>query len=342
MINKLTVTVFKNLVGKGHPEFSTKRQQDAQEFFLHLINMVDRNSRLTGDGQNPTQSLSFQVEERIECTSSKKVKYTTRNEYLMALPIPLDKATNLKEYQEFEEKRKLLEIAGERPKDDEIVRAAVPLDACIAAFAEPETIDDFYSTAISDKTIAKKTTRLKTFPDYLMIQLKKFALGDDWVPKKLDVCIDVPDVIDLAHLRGKGLQPNEEQLPERQRDETAASNSPPSITFDAAVLAQLTEMGFGVDACKRALHNTQNAGVEAAVSWLFEHCNDADFNDPFTLDRPGGARTAGQQQQQAFVPDPTGVEMLKAMGLAEEHAILGLKATVSTHRVPIAFFRRFS
>ena len=30
-----------------------------------------------------------------------------------------------------------------------------------------------------------RTTRLATFPDYLFIQLKKFTLGSDWVPKKL-------------------------------------------------------------------------------------------------------------------------------------------------------------
>ncbi|GBN83404.1 Ubiquitin carboxyl-terminal hydrolase 5, partial [Araneus ventricosus] len=33
--------MFKNLIGQGHPEFSTKRQQDAQEFFLHLISILE-------------------------------------------------------------------------------------------------------------------------------------------------------------------------------------------------------------------------------------------------------------------------------------------------------------
>lgn len=36
--------MFKALVGRGHPEFSTNRQQDAQEFFLHFINMVEVSS----------------------------------------------------------------------------------------------------------------------------------------------------------------------------------------------------------------------------------------------------------------------------------------------------------
>lgn len=35
--------MFKALVGRGHPEFGTNRQQDAQEFLLHLLNIIDRN-----------------------------------------------------------------------------------------------------------------------------------------------------------------------------------------------------------------------------------------------------------------------------------------------------------
>jgi ubiquitin carboxyl-terminal hydrolase 5/13 len=34
-------SMFKSLIGKGHPEFSTKRQQDAVEFLLHLINVTE-------------------------------------------------------------------------------------------------------------------------------------------------------------------------------------------------------------------------------------------------------------------------------------------------------------
>lgn len=33
--------MFKSLIGKGHPLFSSKRQQDAQEFFLHFINTLE-------------------------------------------------------------------------------------------------------------------------------------------------------------------------------------------------------------------------------------------------------------------------------------------------------------
>lgn len=33
--------MFKTLIGRGHPGFSSNRQQDAQEFFLQLINILD-------------------------------------------------------------------------------------------------------------------------------------------------------------------------------------------------------------------------------------------------------------------------------------------------------------
>lgn len=38
----ITPHMFKTVIGRGHPEFSTNRQQDAQEFFMHLLSTVDR------------------------------------------------------------------------------------------------------------------------------------------------------------------------------------------------------------------------------------------------------------------------------------------------------------
>ena len=83
--------------------------------------------------------------------------------------------------------------------------------------------------------LALRTTRFATFPPYLMVQMAKFTLGDDWVPKKYgqfsplhhyyiiqyvfvvsltDVLIDVPEELDISHLRGCGLQAGEVELPE--------------------------------------------------------------------------------------------------------------------------------
>ncbi len=38
--NGIKPEMFKRIVGKGHAEFATKRQQDAQEYLLHVINLI--------------------------------------------------------------------------------------------------------------------------------------------------------------------------------------------------------------------------------------------------------------------------------------------------------------
>ena len=40
-------------------------------------------------------------------------------------------------------------------------------------------------------------------------------------------------------------------------------------------------MGFSRNGCTRALYETKNSGVEAAMNWVMEHMGDANFNDPF-------------------------------------------------------------
>lgn len=65
----------------------------------------------------------------------------------------------------------------------------------------------------------------------------------------------------------------------------------------------LTDMGFTLDACKRAVHQNGGASVDVALNWLFEHTTDPDINDPFTLDRD-------VVQSGSFTPDPVELESL--------------------------------
>lgn len=55
--------MFKSLVGKGHPEFATMRQQDALEFFQYLMNMVQQKERgYPGASKfDPSRSFQFKV-----------------------------------------------------------------------------------------------------------------------------------------------------------------------------------------------------------------------------------------------------------------------------------------
>jgi len=39
-------------------------------------------------------------------------------------------------------------------------------------------------------------------------------------------------------------------------------------------------MGFSIEGCKKALINTGNNNIEAAMNWVFEHQSDSDFDAP--------------------------------------------------------------
>uniref|UniRef100_A0A182W997 Ubiquitin carboxyl-terminal hydrolase n=1 Tax=Anopheles minimus TaxID=112268 RepID=A0A182W997_9DIPT len=313
-------TMFKALIGQGHPDFSTKQQQDAQEFFLHMVSTLEKQSRHQA---NPTEALRFCIEDRVECCSSGKVMYNRRDEWCLPLQIPLQKATNLDEVKQYEAERSAAEREGRRLDPDALVRPKITLAACLDTFAQPELVEQFYSTAISAKTTAKKTTKLASMPDYLLLHLKKFTLKEDWTSLKLDVAIDIPEVLDLETLRGTGKQPNEEELPD------IAGREPTPPPMDPEVMDQLLGMGFPPEACKRAIFFTKNTGIEPATQWMVEHIADSDFASPFVPPGTGGKTGAagGAGGGAAFVPDPVGLEMLMGMGFTDRQATKALKET---------------
>ncbi|XP_060618597.1 ubiquitin carboxyl-terminal hydrolase 5 isoform X1 [Anolis sagrei] len=333
--------MFKSLVGKGHPEFSTNRQQDAQEFFLHFINMVERNCR---SSENPNEVFRFLVEEKLKCLATEKVKYTQRVDYIMQLPVPMEAALNKDELLEYEEKKRQAE--EEKQPLPELVRAKVPFSSCLEAYGAPEQVDDFWSTALQAKSVALKTTRFASFPDYLVIQIKKFTFGLDWVPKKLDVSIEMPDELDISALQGTGLQADEEEMPDiapplvtpdepkgslgfygNEDDDSFCSphfSSPTSPMLDESVITQLVEMGFPMDACRKAVYYTGNSGAEAAMNWVMSHMDDPDFANPLVLPGSSGPGSA------ITCPDPPSedsVATIVSMGFSRDQAMKALRAT---------------
>uniref|UniRef100_A0A7N6B7X3 Ubiquitin carboxyl-terminal hydrolase n=1 Tax=Anabas testudineus TaxID=64144 RepID=A0A7N6B7X3_ANATE len=329
--------MFKALVGRGHPEFSTNRQQDAQEFLLHFINMVERNCR---SGPNPSEAFRFLVEERIVCQQSQKAKYTQRVDYIVQLPVPMDQATNTEELQEAERRHE------EGDSSAPTVRAQIPFTACMAALSEPETLTDFWSSAVQAKTTATKTTRFASFPDYLVIQIKKFTFGLDWVPKKLDVSIDVPDTLDLSALLATGQQPGEELLPEvappplmtpdvevkgilgshgNEEDDSLYSPlfSHAAPVLDDSTVSQLCEMGFPLEACRKAVYYTGNTGIDAAMNWIMSHMDDPDFSAPLVL--PGCSSGPGTTPTESLSEEH--LATIVSMGFSRDQATKALRAT---------------
>ncbi|KAJ0774305.1 putative ubiquitinyl hydrolase 1 [Helianthus annuus] len=299
--------MFKAVIAASHPEFSTMRQQDALEFFLHLIDQVERVNAGNPEA-DPARSFKFGIEERLQCPSG-KVAYNKRNDYTLSLNIPLEKATNKKELEEFHKLKAQKEAEGKDISSDEIVRPRVPLSDCLDSFSHPEEVQGFYSTALKARTTAIKTAGLTSFPDYLVLHMRKFVMETGWVPKKLDVYIDVDDVIDISHMRSKGLQPGEELLPEDGGEEESTKLLP-----NEDIVSQLASMGFNHLHCQKAAINTSNAGVEEAMNWLLSHMDDPDIDAPIHKEAKNEV-------------DPSKVATLVSFGFDEEIARKALKAS---------------
>lgn len=343
---ELRPITFRGLVGKNHSDFSTGQQQDAVEYFQYLLDIMTRNERVaTGrigelvanaPADLPTASLfKFKFEDRVECLSSHKVKYVPRDDTFLQMHIPLEAATNatqVKEYQaSSEQKRQRIDAGGDasaaKSEKDEAVLPIVPFEACVEKTLAPELIEDFLSSATGKKGLAQKTVRFKSFPRYLVVQMRRFYVDEDWTPKKLDAVVNVPEHFSLTRFISHGLADGEQLLPE---DDGAAAGTSSAggaadvVTPDDALVAQLVSMGFSENGCKRAAIATGNANAEVAMEWIFSHMEDPDFNDP---PAPAGSSGGADSGAAAASVNMDLVSNLMAMGFAESHVTCALRQT---------------
>jgi ubiquitin carboxyl-terminal hydrolase 5/13 len=84
----LAPAMLKALIGKGHEEFSTMRQQDAFELLLHLFKLVTR-SKHVGDLRDPISDFRFVLEQKLQCMGCKKVRYRTDIQDNISIPVPV-------------------------------------------------------------------------------------------------------------------------------------------------------------------------------------------------------------------------------------------------------------
>lgn len=136
--------------------------------------------------------------------------------------------------------------------------------------------------------------------------------------------------------------------------ETAAgshrANSTTAPMLDESVIIQLVEMGFPMDACRKAVYYTGNSGAEAAMNWVMSHMDDpgrqrreaggggppsipqtlmpsspTDFANPLILP---GSSGPGSTSAAADPPPEDCVTTIVSMGFSRDQALKALRATV--------------
>lgn len=296
----LAPAMLKHLVGKGHAEFSTMRQQDAFEFLLHLFKLVSRsqqsNSTQPSRLPDPVDAFRFVMEQRLQCMGCRKVRYRQDQMENISVAVPIRRKPR----------------SNDISSDDKTVGfEPVTLKECLDDFTRAEEVE-LNCAACNHKGFTKQSL-FKTFPTVMAVNARRFEIVQ-WVPTKQDVPVIVDDgVLDFEQYRSKGHQPNEELLPE---DSDALSGQ--SFTPNEGALSMLEGMGFPRVRCEKALYHTGNADPEAATSWLFSHMEDPDIDEPLKLEEKSTSSSAA---------DPEQIEMLANMGFSAAQARQALRET---------------
>lgn len=226
-------------------------------------------------------------------------------ETMLSLRIPMSKST-LPDAKMPDVKRQKSEDSGDDDKEKKEV-PTVTFDACLEEWSAVTTIDDYRWPHLQNSiSPATSQTRFVNFPRYLLVHMQRYELGDDWQPHKIEVDIDVPEEISLQKFKGTGPQEGETLAPEEAKEEANNAQATPAV--DEGALGQLMDMGFNMNGCKRALLAVGGSNVEAAMTWVFEHNADPDFNDPL----PEGGTAA-----HVAAPNNSDVDETVVMSLVE-------------------------
>ncbi|KIW45357.1 uncharacterized protein PV06_03753 [Exophiala oligosperma] len=280
----LSPAMFKHLIGRGHEEFSTMRQQDAFEFLLHMFKLVSLSNN-SKPAEDPVQSFRFALEQRLACLNCKRVRYRSDEQDNISIPVPA-------------RRKPVGQNGGDAGNQTEF--EAVPLEECLDNFTGTVHVE-LTCPACGSKAGFSKSSKFKTFPKNLAINPLRFEIIN-WVPTKLDIPVQVSDQpIDLSKYKSLGLQPDEEELPE-DADVGGASTSASFVPNEGA-LSMLEGMGFPRVRCEKALHATGNSDADAAMNWLFAHMEDPDIDEPLNLGGSGGGGAGDDSEKIAQLGD---------------------------------------
>ena len=318
---------FKALVGKGHPEFSSNKQQDAAEYMAEqLLEVMDRAERLCadriGNPERPTSCLfKLSMEERTEAAGGGELAGQVQYKRQAGKTLDLFMPPRPAEQPAGEEQKTKAETKKQKTEEKEL--PPVDFAQCLAARWGRELVE---SVASCGGGSAYRSTSLATMPPYLMVKLNRFYMAADWSTKKDARECQFPEALSLEAVRGRGLQGSEQELPaDAAAPAAAAAAAPPppaAVEPDETIVAALLSMGFGENGCKKAALAVSNSSVEAASEWVFVHMEDANFNEPIqaaAADAPAAAAAAAG-------PDPEALMTLSSMGFDEAQAGAALTA----------------
>jgi ubiquitin carboxyl-terminal hydrolase 5/13 len=274
--------MFQQLVGQGHPEFATKRQQDAHEFLEYFLNRCTEEANRNGT-RDPTRFFVFPLLERTECLQCHRVLLTTSEATSLYIPI-ISPACSAR----YVTRSKAVEMDQARER----VSLAECLDLSVAServsFQCPVCAESADNAGFRQ---AERRESLSRCPLYLMMHMRRFEAGEGWVPRKVTTAVSLSDperglrqsadgeiTLDLAPWLVMDESESNRLPPERRMPLPKTSNSETGSASAAKPtdpsMQLLLDMGFSAQQARVALEvNERNS--ERAIEWLLDDSNAA-------------------------------------------------------------------
>ena len=285
---------FKLYFGKGHPDFSSNKQQDAFEYLSYLIEKMKKEEKKL-EKFDPMKLFEFDLETRMECNDCHSVKYKNSRSWFLSLS-----------------------VNDWKNKKEETSKCS--MDEVLSKFLAPEVIE-LNCPECKKKSFWTKTQRVLNYPKYLVIVFQRFVF--DWVPVKLEVSFEpILDKFDMKLLSQSQHKENEKIL-DTAKEEAFEEEEEQEIQFNQESINYLLQCGIPELGAKWALYLSNN-DPEAALGLYCENAENPEYKKPLPKVKVKKNKNSGGDEDLSGV-NMASLESLISMGFERKKAIAGLK-----------------
>ena len=284
---------FKLYFGKGHPDFSSNKQQDAFEYLSYLIEKIKKEEKKV-EKFDPMKLFEFDLETRMECNDCHNVKYKNSTSWFLSLS-----------------------VNDWKNKKEETSKCS--MDEVLSKFLAPEIIE-LNCPECKKKSFWTKTQRVLNYPKYLIIVFQRFVF--DWVPVKLEVAFEPKlDNFDLKVLSESQHKENEKIL-DTAKEEAFEEEEEQEIQFNQESVNYLLQCGIPELGAKWALYLSNN-DPEVALGLYCENAENPDYKKP--LPKVKVKKNKNKDDDELTGINMASLESLISMGFDRKKSIAGLR-----------------
>ncbi|GFE53644.1 ubiquitin carboxyl-terminal protein [Babesia ovis] len=255
-------SMLKYAIGRDNSRFATGDQQDAEEFFSHLLNaLVDMSTEVKRRTKLTFKLKSlffFRYRQYIVCESLNKMTYNDNEMHMLCLPLLL--------YSQTEQLDPSVELN---------------LQDCLTNWEREQEIDYLDG---GKHHIGVITNALLTLPQYLVIKVDRFYYSMDGTSKKIVNPVAIPP--EGLTLETQGEKDHKGYTVECNTREAKKAKH----HIDPDFLQSLMAMGFSEKLCRKAVDHEGSKNLDACVNWILSNMDNV--SESSASDRDSGSIAA--------------------------------------------------